>query len=80
MRAFLGLQASEALASYRELAGAMNRILKAVGQAVPQVPSERLSAQDLRRIYEFMRQVGITPIRELTAAEIAPVILGEQVF
>ena len=176
----MGLQASEAAASYGELAGAMNRILRAVEQAVLQVPSERLSdptpnrgrdlremvfnihdrippmaasldsgtyqwrqgddygrsrrfltseelgrfcsevrtawfqraslvdddaayemvqthrgplthlqllesqafhaAQHLRQIYVFMRQTGITPARELTAAEMAPVILGEQVF
>lgn len=180
MRAFLGLQASEALASYREVAGAMKRILKAAEQAVLQVPSERLSdptpnrgrdlremvfnihdrippmadsldsgtyqwmqgddygrsrrfltseelgqfcsevrtawfqraalvdddaayemvqthrgpvthlqllesqafhaAQHLRQIYVFMRQIGITPAGELTVAEMAPVILGEQVF
>ena len=43
LRSFLGLQASEAAASYRELAGAMNRILTAVERAVLQVPSERLS-------------------------------------
>jgi hypothetical protein len=38
------------------------------------------AAQHLRQIYVFMRQIGITPARELTAAEMAPVILGEQVF
>lgn len=38
------------------------------------------AAQHLRQIYVFMRQIGITPTRELTAAEMEPVILGEQVF
>jgi len=180
LRAFLGLAASTALASYRELAGAMNRILEAVERAVRQVPSERLSdptpnrgrdlrelvvnihdrippmaasldtgsypwkqgddftasrrfttsegladfcrevrtawflragrldddaayemvqtrrgpvthlqllesqafhaAQHLRQIYVFMRQIGIEPDRELTAAQMAPITLGEQVF
>ena len=176
----MGLEASKALASYRELTGAMNRILVAVERAVLQVPSERLSdptpnrgrdlrelvfnihdrippmadsldsgtyawkhgddygrsrcfhtseelagfcsevrtawfgraslvdddaayemvhtrrgevthlqllesqafhaAQHLRQIYVFMRQIGIPPAGELTAAEMAPVVLGEQVF
>jgi hypothetical protein len=176
----LGLAASEALASYRELTGAMNRILIAVERAVMQVPSERLSdptpnrgrdlrelvfniherippmadsldsgtyawkagddfgrsrrfrtsealgnfcsevrtawfrraclvdddaayemvqtrrgpvthlqllesqafhaAQHLRQIYVFMRHAGIEPVGEITATEMAPVVLGEQVF
>jgi hypothetical protein len=180
LRAFLGLRTSEALASYRELAGAMNRILEAVEKAVRQVPTERLSdptpnrgrdlrelvfnihdrippmadaldsgvykwqhgddygrsrrfnttaelaefgsgvraawlrhaglvdddaayemvqtrrgpvthlqllesqafhaAQHLRQIYVFMRQIGIAPAGELTAAEMAPIALGELVF
>lgn len=180
LRAFLGLGTSEAPASYRGLARAMNRILEAVERAVRQVPSERLSdptpnrgrdlrelvfnihdrilpmadaldsgvyqwqhgddygrsrrfsateelagfcfetrtawlrraglveddaahemvqtrrgpvthlqllesqafhaAQHLRQIYVFMRQIGIAPSGELTAAEMAPITLGEQVF
>lgn len=56
LRTFLGLEASTALASYRELAGAMNRILEAVEGAVRQVPDERLSdptpnrGRDLREL------------------------------
>lgn len=180
LREFLGLEASKALASYRELSGAMNRILTAVETAVRQVPSEWLSnptpnrgrdlrelvfnihdrippmaesldsgtyawkhgddygrsrrfrttedlagfcsevrtawfrraglvdddaayemvqtrrgpvthlqllesqafhaAQHLRQIYVFMRQIGIEPAGEMTAAQMAPVVLGELVF
>ena len=176
----MGLQASEAPASYGELVGAMDRILKAVEIAVRQVPAERLSdptpnrgrdlrelvfniheriapmaealdsgvydwragddyrrsrsfgtpeelarycsetrqawhrraglagddtasamvqtrrgpithfqllesqafhsAQHLRQIYVFMRQIGIEPAKELTAAEMAPITLGELIF
>lgn len=36
--------------------------------------------EHLRQIYVFMRQIGIPPAGELTAAEMVPVILGEQVF
>ena len=180
LRAFLGLRTSEALASYRQLAAAMNRILEAVERAVRQVPTERLSdptpnrgrdlrelvfnihdrilpmaasldsgvyewrngddygrsrrfsttqelaefcsnvrtawlqraalvdddaayemvqtsrgpvthlqllesqgfhaAQHLRQIYVSIRQIGIAPAGEMTAAEMAPITLGEQVF
>lgn len=180
LRAFLGIEASPAVASYRELAGALDRILKAVEQAVRQVPTERLSdptpnrgrdlrelvfnihdrippmaaaldsgryewrhgddfgrsrrfgtteelarfsaevraawlaraermddgagyemvqtprgpvtqlqllesqafhaAQHLRQIYVFMRQIGIAPVGEITAEEMAPICLGDQVF
>jgi hypothetical protein len=38
------------------------------------------SAQHLRQIYVFMRQIGIEPANELTAAEMAPITLGELVF
>lgn|GEM_PF-2851645 len=38
------------------------------------------AAQHLRQIYVFMRQIGMTPAHEMTAAEMAPVVLGEQVF
>ena len=180
LRAFLGLQVSVALASYRALVDAMKRILTAVEQAVLQVPSEWLAdptpnrgrdlremvfniherippmtesldsgayawkhgddfsrsrhfrtseelsaycaevrtawfkraaqvdddaayemvqtrrgpvthlqllesqafhaAQHLRQIYLFMGQIGITPTRLLTAAEMAPIVLGEQAY
>lgn len=38
------------------------------------------AAQHLRQIYLFMRQIGVEPTRELTAEEMAPVELGEQIF
>jgi hypothetical protein len=38
------------------------------------------AAQHLRQIYLFMGEIGITPTRPLTAAEMAPIVLGEQVY
>jgi hypothetical protein len=38
------------------------------------------AAQHLRQIYLFLREIGVEPSRELTAAEMAPVELGEEVF
>lgn len=38
------------------------------------------AAQHLRQIYAFMRQTRITPIKELTAAEMEPVVLGETIY
>ncbi len=38
------------------------------------------AAQHLRQIYVFMRQIGVEPAGEMTAAQMAPVVLGEQVF
>jgi hypothetical protein len=181
LREFLGLPVSDARASYRELADAMNRVLVAVEEAVRLVPSEMLSAptpnrgrdlrelvfnihdrigpmvdalasgvypwvstdeyalsrrfgttaelvsycremrtgwfegtvaadvdrvendtvetkkgpvtqlqllesrafhsaQHLRQIYVFLRQIGITPGREMSADEMKPIVLGDQVF
>jgi hypothetical protein len=180
LREFLGLPASDARASYRELADAMNRVLLAVEEAVRQVPSAMLSAptpnrgrdlrelvfnihdrigplvgalesgiydwvsgdeyalsrrfgttaelaeycremrtrwfagtgrvdtasaentvetkkgpvthlqllesrafhsaQHLRQIYLFLHQIGITPAHEISADEMKPITLGEQVF
>jgi hypothetical protein len=38
------------------------------------------SAQHLRQIYVFLRQIGITPGREISADEMEPIVLGDQVF
>lgn len=38
------------------------------------------AAQHLRQIYVFLREIGIAPVQELTAAAMAPITLGEQVF
>lgn len=38
------------------------------------------AAQHLRQIYVFLRERGSTPAREMTAAEMAPITLGDQVF
>ncbi len=38
------------------------------------------AAQHLRQIYVFLRQIGIEPVGEMTAAEMAPIVLGDQVF
>ena len=181
LREFLGLPVSEAKASYREWADAMNRVLEAVEEAVRLVPSEMLalptpnrgrdlrelvfnihdrigpmvdalssgiypwvsadeyalsrrftttaelasyclqmrtawyegtlradidrvenctvetkkgpvthlqllesrafhSAQHLRQIYVFLKQIGISPVHEMSADEMKPIVLGDQVF
>ena len=38
------------------------------------------TAQHLRQIYVFMKQIGITPEQELMAEGMAPIILGDEVF
>jgi hypothetical protein len=38
------------------------------------------SAQHLRQIYVFLRQIRITPSHELSADEMKPIVLGNQVF
>jgi hypothetical protein len=38
------------------------------------------AAQHLRQIYVFLRQLGVEPQQELTAADIAPIELGELIF
>ena len=38
------------------------------------------SAQHLRQIYLFLMQIGITPAHEMSAEEMKPIILGDQVF
>jgi hypothetical protein len=38
------------------------------------------SAQHLRQIYVFLKQIGITPPYELSAEEMKPIVLGDQVF
>lgn len=38
------------------------------------------SAQHLRQIYVFLKQIGITPTHEMSADEMKPIILGDQVF
>jgi hypothetical protein len=180
LRDFLGLPASDARSSYRELASAMNRVLEEVEKAVRLVPSKMLSAttpnrgrdlrelvfnihdrigpmvdalnsgiyawafgdeyalshrfsstaelagycremrtgwfagtnridgdpaenkvetkkgpvthlqllesrafhstQHLRQIYVFLHQIGITPAHEISAEEMKPITLGDQVF
>jgi hypothetical protein len=38
------------------------------------------SAQHLRQIYVFLKQIGIAPGREMSAMEMKPIVLGDQVF
>lgn len=38
------------------------------------------AAQHLRQIYLFLREIGIEPDRELTAAEMEPIRLGETIY
>lgn len=38
------------------------------------------AAQHLRQIYVFLREIGVEPARELTAADMAPIQLGETIF
>jgi len=38
------------------------------------------AAQHLRQIYVFLRQLGVEPSQELTAADIAPIELGDLIF
>ena len=38
------------------------------------------AAQHLRQIYVFLKEIGITPIEELTADGMQPIKLGEEIF
>jgi len=38
------------------------------------------AAQHLRQIYVFLRQLGVEPAQELTAADMAPIELGDLIF
>jgi hypothetical protein len=38
------------------------------------------AAQHLRQIYVFLREIGVEPQQELTAAEMAPIELGDLIF
>jgi hypothetical protein len=38
------------------------------------------SAQHLRQIYVFLKQIGIAPGHEMSADEMKPIVLGDQVF